>query len=162
MSASEQRVVWRARGRARGDRASAGERWRGRALLALCLLLAGHAWGAGARDLALPQLTLEVPRELHVGEHAHVDLVVELPAQAAEPLLVTPYREGEALEVVKGRLLRSDARDPNAKPLRFELPVLAAAPGTALIGVKLLAYLCTPRCRAVEVETRANVVVLPR
>jgi hypothetical protein len=134
-----------------------------RAALALGLaLLAGRAWSAHARDLVLPKLTLDVPRELRVGEHAHVVLVVELPPEAAEPLLVTPYREGEALEVVKGRLLRSDARDPSAKPLRFELPVLAAAPGTALIGVKLLAYLCAPRCRAVEAEARANVLVLAR
>jgi hypothetical protein len=75
---------------------------------------------------------------------------------------LTPYREGRSLEVVKGRLLRSDARDPTAKPLRFALPVLASAPGTALIGVRLLAYVCAPRCRAVEAETRANVVVLAR
>lgn len=110
----------------------------------------------------LPQLVLEVPRELRVGEHAHVELTVVLPPEAAEPLLLTPYREGKSLEVVKGRLLRSDARDPAARPLRFALPVLAIAPGTALIGVRLLAYVCAPRCRAVESETRANVVVLAR
>jgi hypothetical protein len=63
--------------------------------------------------------------------------------------------------VVKGRLLRSDARDAQANPLVFELPVLARAPGSALIGVRLLAYLCEPGCRAVEVEARANVMVLP-
>jgi hypothetical protein len=113
-------------------------------------------------DAAVARLALEVPRELHVGEHAHVELLVELPREAAEPLLLTPYREGEALEVVKGRLLRSDARDPSAKSLRFALPVLAKTPGTAWIGVRLLAYVCAPRCRAIEAETRANVVVLPR
>jgi hypothetical protein len=128
-------------------------------LLAAALALAA---GAGADSAAPPRLTLEVPRELHVGEHAHVELTVELPPEAAEPLLLTPYREGKSLEVVKGRLLRSDARDPAARPLRFALPVLATAPGTALIGVRLLAYLCTPRCRAVEAETRANVMVLAR
>jgi hypothetical protein len=118
--------------------------------------------GAGARSVAPPRLVLEVPRELHVGEHAHVELTVELPPEAAEPLLLTPFREGRSLEVVKGRLLRGDARDPGAELLRFALPVLATAPGTALIGVRLLAYLCTPRCRAVEAEARANVVVLAR
>lgn len=126
-------------------------------LLSLLLGLPG-AQAAGPE----PKLVLEVPRELHVGEHAHVTLLVELPPEAGEPLLVTPYREGEALEVVKGRLLRSDASDPHASRLRFALPVLASAAGTALIGVRLLAYVCTPRCRAVEVEARANVVVLPR
>lgn len=125
-------------------------------------LFVAQGQAARAREAETPRLVLEVPRELRVGEHAHVDLVVVLPADAAEPLLITPYREGEALEVVKGRLLRSDARDPAAKPLRFELPVLATAPGTALIGVRLLAYLCSPRCREVEVETRATVIVLPR
>jgi hypothetical protein len=137
----------------------------GRVLLCASLLLAAalvFAAGAGARSAALPRLVLEVPRELHVGEHAHIELTVELPPEAAEPLLLTPYREGKSLEVVKGRLLRSDALDPAAKPLRFALPVLATAPGTALIGVRLLAYLCAPRCRAVEAETRANVVVLAR
>jgi hypothetical protein len=133
-----------------------------RLLLVLALTLA-VGQSARARDSELlPRLTLSAPRELHVGEHAHVELLVELPPEAAEPLLITPYREGEALDVVKGRLLRSDARDPAARPLRFALPVLASAPGTAWVGVRLLAYLCAPRCRAVEVETRANVVVLPR
>jgi hypothetical protein len=108
------------------------------------------------------QVALAVPHELHVGEHAHVELTLELPPEAAEPLLVTPYREGKALEVVKGRLLRSDARDPGAHPLRFALPVLATAPGTALIGVRVLAYLCASRCRVLELEAHSNVVVLPR
>jgi hypothetical protein len=136
-------------------------RIRGCAWLLLTLLL-WRGQEARAADLGQPRLVLEVPRELHVGEHAYVELVVDLPAEAAEPLLVTPYREGEALEVVRGRLLRSDARDPMAKPLRFALPVLARAAGSALIGVRLLAYLCVPRCSAVEVEARANVLVLPR
>ncbi|HEX6245461.1 MAG TPA: hypothetical protein VFZ61_31275, partial [Polyangiales bacterium] len=71
--------------------------------------------------------------------------------------------EGQALEVVKGRLLRSDARDPNEQPLHFELPVLARAAGVARIGVHLLAYVCDreEQCRAIEADTRADVVVLP-
>jgi hypothetical protein len=77
--------------------------------------------------------------------------------------LITPFREGQALEVVKGRLLRSDARDPNERPLRFELPMLARAAGVARVGVHLLAYVCESddRCRAVEAETRVDIVVLP-
>jgi hypothetical protein len=130
------------------------------ALAALSGLLALAVGRASAGSEA--RAALAVPRELHVGEHAHIELSLELPPEAAEPLLVTPYREGKALEVVRGRLLRSDARDPAARPLRFLLPVLATAPGTALIGVRVLAYLCAPRCRALELETHANVVVLPR
>jgi len=120
---------------------------------------AATAHAADARSAA-PQLTLEVPRELRVGEHAHVELTLELPPEAAESLLLTAYREGKSLEVVKGRLLRSDARDPAARPLRFALPVLATAPGTALVGVRLLAYVCAPACRAVEAETRYAMSVL--
>jgi hypothetical protein len=142
--------------------ASTSARCDGCGWLLLFTLLLWRGQEARAADLGQPRLVLEVPRELHVGEHAHVELLVDLPPEAAEPLLVTPYREGEALEVVKGRLLRSDARDPTAKPLRFALPVLARAAGSALIGVRLLAYVCAPRCRAIEAETRANVLVLPR
>lgn len=121
--------------------------------------------GTAAQPLvtdSLPRLSLVLPSELHPNEHALVTLEVELPAHAGQPLLLTPFREGESIEIVRGRLLRSDARDSTANPLRFELPILAHAPGAAVVGVKLLAYLCTPRCRAVEVETRRNVVVLPR
>ncbi len=130
--------------------------------LALAAGAFASAPDADARSTAPPRLTLAVPRELRVGEHAHVELTLELPPEAAESLLLTAYREGKSLEVVKGRLLRSDARDPAATPLRFALPVLATAPGTALVGVRLLAYICAPSCRAVEAETRANVVVLAR
>ena len=121
---------------------------------------------ADTADAAGARLRLTSARELHVGEHARFALEVSLPPGAAEPLLLTPFREGEALEVVTGRLLRSDARDPAARPLQFELPVLARAPGVARIGVRLLAYVCRPdgpasKCRALEAETRADVLVLP-
>lgn len=126
------------------------------ALLAATLLLRTQAQADAA-----PNVRLRVPAELHVGQHARLELEVQLPPQAGRPLLLTPFREGQALEVVKGRLLRSDARDPGANPLQFELPVLARAPGSARIGVRLLAYVCEARCRAVETETSANVLVLP-
>ena len=140
---------------------SAPEAWLKRCgasgLLALLLCVAAHA-----EDGPLPTLSLEVPTDLHVGEHARVVLSVRLPKGTEQPLLVTPFREGAALEIVKGRLLRSDALDRTANPLRFELPLRALAPGAAVIGARLLAYVCQDTCRAVEVETRANVVVLPR
>jgi hypothetical protein len=130
------------------------------ALLFFCAIPGGPALRA---QLDQPTLALELPADLRVGQHARVSLSVKLPKAAAAPLLVTPFHEGAALEIVKGRLLRSDALDPAANPLRFELPVLALAPGAAVLGARLLAYLCSgERCRAVEVETRANVIVLPR
>jgi hypothetical protein len=148
---------------------AAGTRLAFAVCLALCWRAAPRGL-AGAQDRERPVLGLTLPAELHVGEHARVLLSVRLPAGAAQPLLVTPFREGAALEIVKGRLLRSDALDATASSLRFELPVLALAPGAAVIGARLLAYVCDgaardsgeESCHAVEVETRANVVVLPR
>jgi hypothetical protein len=144
--------------------------WPGRgaagAALALALLIAGDDRPASrvrAQVAELPALSLELPPDLRVGQHARLVLSLHLPPTAARPLLVTPFHEGAALEIVKGRLLRGDALDPTANPLRFELPILALAPGAAVIGARLLAYLCAAeQCRAVEVETRANVIVLPR
>lgn len=135
----------------------------------LAALLWALSWAGQAESqpapvaIARPSLRLSPPRELHVGEHARLELELLLPAEAAGPLLITPFREGQALEVVKGRLLRSDARDPHERPLHFELPVLARAAGVARVVVRLLAYVCESeqRCHAVEAETRADVVVLP-
>ena len=125
-------------------------------------LLAGPiSLGAQVRADETPSLRLHAPTELRVGQHARFALEVRLPQNAGRPVLLTPFREGQALEVVKGRLLRSDARDPEANPLVFELPVLARAPGSVRIGMRLLAYVCAPRCRAFEAETSTNVLVLP-
>lgn len=128
--------------------------------------IAGALWlgsyAEASSDAPLPRVILRAPPEMVVGELSRLEIEVQLPEVAAEPLMLTPYRDGEALEVVKGRLLRSDARDPAGQPLRFELPVLARAHGSARVGVRLLAYLCEPGCRAVEVEDHKTVVVLPR
>jgi hypothetical protein len=147
-------TMWRAETHNRG-------RWRvGLALIALGLgQPAGHSL---AQPEAQPRLTLSLPAELHAGEHMLLTLEVWLPEHAGEPLLVTPFREGQSIEIVKGRLLRSDARNPRQNPLRFELPMVARSAGAAVVGVKLLAYLCRERCRALEIEARRNVVVLPR
>jgi hypothetical protein len=140
----------------------------GRRALGALLPLLALCWGAGAAGAVaqapqLPALALTLPPDLRVGQHARVVLSVRLPAGAERPLLVTPFHEGAALEIVKGRLLRSDASDPAANPLHFQLPVLALAPGAAVIGARVLAYVCgAVQCRSVEVEARANVIVLPR
>ena len=41
-------------------------------------------------------------------------------------MLLTQTVEGEAVEVVRGRLMRKDARDPEALPLRTQARVLGA------------------------------------
>jgi len=58
--------------------------------------------------------------------------------------LLTPSVEGEALRVVRGRLLRADARRDADGALHFAIPVLARSAGTAVLHVQLLAYRCRP------------------
>ncbi|MFT3921153.1 MAG: hypothetical protein QM778_01330 [Myxococcales bacterium] len=125
------------------------------------VLLVGVAVPAQA---TAPAATLRVaePRELQVGDRAALSVTLTLPAQAGAPLLLTQSVEGEALEVVRGRLLRSDARDPQASPLSFDVPVLARAPGTSIVRVHALIYLCDAQCEAVEIEQRVSVRVLAR
>lgn len=75
------------------------------------------------------------------------------------PVIVSAHAEGRALEVVKGRLLRADAIDPEARPLRFELPLAATATGAAVLNVSALVYRCTVRCEAVRLEASQHVLV---
>ena len=81
--------------------------------------------------------------------HLVVPVVVELAEAVDAPLLLTPSVEGSAVEVVRGRLLRSDAKLLDARHLRFEIPVVARSEGTAIFRVELAAYVCEPRCRLV-------------
>jgi hypothetical protein len=141
-----------------------------RRLLLTVALLAGSS--ALAADIA-PALQVTEAKELRVGERAFLEVTLELPADAASPLLVTQTVEGEAVEVVRGRLMRKDARDPEATPLRFDIPLLARAPGTSIVRVHALIYPCSARgrndsltrpdaCAALELEKRVSVVVLAR
>jgi len=123
-------------------------------------VLASASLGLAAE--AAPALGVAELRELHVGDRAALSVTLSLPASAAAPLLLTQSVEGEALEVVRGRLMRGDARDPTAQPLVFDVPVSARAPGTSIVRVHALVYLCASQCRAVELEQRLSVVVLPR
>jgi hypothetical protein len=118
-------------------------------------LALGAAPGAGV------SLEVRAPTELRAGARALLDVTVVLPANAAEPVLLTQSAEGEALEVVRGRFMRSDARDTDGGVLRFELPVLARAVGAGVVRVHALAYVCAPDCLALEREARTTVSVLP-
>jgi hypothetical protein len=70
--------------------------------------------------------------------------------------------EGEAVEVVRGRLTRPDAKtvDGDASRLRFEVPVLAKSEGTAILRVDLMTYVCARVCQ--RVLLRASEVVRVR
>jgi hypothetical protein len=129
----------------------------GLALIAGALVMAPHA---AADGLAL---SIELPQALHVGDHRALVLTLDLPSDAAPPLLVTPRGEGEALEIVRGRLLRADARDPQASPLVFDLPIVAQKPGTAVVRVRAAGYRCREgACQELAVEAVKTVLVLPR
>lgn len=111
-----------------------------------------------------PGLAIEAPEPLRVGDHRALVVTLSLPAAASPAvLLVTARGQGAALEIVRGRLLRADARDPAASPLVFDLPVVAREPGTAVVRVHAAAYDCRDgQCEPVEVEAVKTVLVLPR
>jgi hypothetical protein len=98
-----------------------------------------------------PQLRIEIQAEDTLPRNAHllVPVVVELEVAIAAPLLLTPSVEGSAVEVVRGRLLRSDAKRVDARHLRFDVPVVARSEGTAIFRVELATYVCEQRCRFV-------------
>ena len=100
-------------------------------------------------------LRLAVPERLTAGTAAMIDVFVRLPPGPEQPLLLTPVSEGEAVRVVRGRLLRADARKTTQGELHFQVPIEARAAGTAVLRISLLTYHCELRCRAVRaVETR--------
>jgi hypothetical protein len=127
-------------------------------LLLAIALTTGPAVADGAR------LVIEAPEPLRVGDHRALLLTLSLPDGASPSvLLVTARGQGAALEIVRGRLLRADARDPAGSPLVFDLPVVAREPGTAVVRVRAAAYQCRDgECEPLEVEAVKTVLVLPR
>ena len=59
-----------------------------------------------------------------------------------QPLLLTPASEGDAVRVVRGRLMRADAQPTPNGELRFEVPVVVRSAGTAVLRVDVLTYHC--------------------
>ncbi len=117
---------------------------------------------ASAASTLGPRLEVTGALELRVGAHSALSVVLTLPEGAAEPVLLTPTAEGEALEVVRGRLMRGDARRAQQGALYFELPVVAKSSGSSIVRIHALAYACREDlCRAVEAETQVHMVVLP-
>jgi hypothetical protein len=99
-------------------------------------------------------LVIVDPPELRAGVASSIEVVVRVPETEERPLLLTPMVEGEALHVVRGRMLRADARRDPDGTLHFAIPVLGRRAGTAVLRVALLAYRCAPRagCEAVRVS----------
>jgi len=112
---------------------------------------------AAASQETEPLLRLEEPPPLVAGQRATLVAVVELGPEL--PLLLTPHTEGTALASVRGRLLRGDAFDETARPLRFPIPVVARAAGTAILRVQLTSFRCDEANECVPVEAEASLTL---
>lgn len=121
------------------------------------LLLASHAVLAQPSVIVLD--VLDAPR-LHVGEVGAVELRLRLDPGDEQPLLLTPFVQGAAVEVVRGRLLRDDALRPSPGELRFRVPIAARTLGTALLRVELWTYRCSSGCESVRVYASATLHVV--
>jgi len=102
---------------------------------------------------AAPSVSIRGPDTLAPGEHASIPVLVSLDAASAPfPLTLTPRVEGTAVELVRGRFLRADAKAVDATHLRFDVPVVARGLGTGIMRVELMTYACDPECRALTVQ----------
>ena len=119
--------------------------WRGVQVTAFVLVFAFVA-----RAEAPPvSLRIEDPDLLGIGATTHADVFVRVP-DASQPLLLTPSIEGEAVRVVRGRLLRADAHPAPDGELRFEVPLVVRSAGSAVLRVDVLTYRCAPKCEALR------------
>ena len=122
------------------------------------LLLLALPWASLALAQAL-RVEVNAPESLHAGDRTFVELRVWADAQM--PVMVTPRAEGDAVEVVRGRLLRPDAVDPEASPLVFRIPIAAREPGPARVRVDVQSFTCEgDDCRRVQGEAQADVRVV--
>jgi hypothetical protein len=92
-------------------------------------------------------LELVAPASLVVGDRAGVEVRAHGLAGGELPVLVTPLSEGTPVEVVRGRLLRADAK-VTGDDLVWRVPIVARTPGTAVFRVRMLSYSCQERCKA--------------
>jgi predicted lipase len=109
-----------------------------------------------AADSGAASVRIEAPDTLRAGERTSVGVQVELPASVAEdaPLLLTPTVEGAAVEVLRGRLFRADAKRTGPRTLSFQIPVIAQREGAAILRVDFDTYACQTRCSTLHVGPR--------
>ncbi|MFK7985249.1 MAG: hypothetical protein AB8I08_04390 [Sandaracinaceae bacterium] len=116
------------------------------------LLLALTQGRAEAQDVPPLSVELVLPGAVHVGDR--LELTARITGAGEHAVLLTPRSEGTAVEVVRGRLMRSDARDPSADVLEMGVPIVARAVGAAVVRVEVAGYRCAPRCRLVEASAQ--------
>ncbi len=121
-------------------------------LVCLALPFASVAFAQALR------VELDAPASLRAGDRTTVELRVW--AEAERPVMVTPRAEGDAVEVVRGRLLRPDAVDPEASPLVFRIPIAAREPGPARVRVEVHSFTCEgDECRPIEGQAQVDLRV---
>ena len=116
---------------------------------------------AQARAQEPVRIELASEQSLRAGAHAVIEVKVVVPAGEDAPLLLTPSVEGDAVEVVRGRLSRSDAKIVPPDGLRFEVPVRARSEGTAILRVDVTTYVCERQCRRVVLRASQVLRVVP-
>lgn len=127
--------------------------------LGSAILIAALASPASAQSGPTLRVEIEAPEALREGDRRAV--IARVHGAGAHPLLLTPRSEGTAVEVVRGRLLRAEARDPAADVLEFRVPVVARSSGTAVLRVEAAGYTCERRCRLVRAEASLVLNVAP-
>jgi hypothetical protein len=105
-----------------------------------------------ATEAAAPALVIVAKQGLRVGVTTTVEVIVRPTRGGEQPLLLTPTTEGDAVRVVRGRLSRTDATRGPDGALHFAVPIVARAPGTAVLRVELLTYRCAERCVALHLS----------
>jgi hypothetical protein len=129
--------------------------------------LCGVLWaepGAAQQSAAPAQvvLSLSPAGPLPLGSRALLRVVIAgFTGERLPPLLLTATALGDAVEVLRGRALASDAAKAPDGGWLFELPLRALARGSAEIGVSVDAALCDPRCRDVHLAARIALDVRP-
>ncbi len=105
-----------------------------------------------------PTLHLSLPEPLRLGAQGSLRIEASVPPDM--PLLLTIQEEGEAIESLKGRLLRHDAEDPRATPLRFNLPLRGREAGFGSLTVRLQSHRCDDRgCEEIDIEETISLEV---
>jgi hypothetical protein len=123
--------------------------------LARCLLVAAPLAAAASSSHAAggdDALAIQIadPGLLAVGQPASVEVSVSAAHGDELPLLLTPTKEGQAIAVVRGRLLRSDARSTQDGVMRFTIPVMPRGAGAAILRIQVVTYRCLRTCSPVR------------
>jgi hypothetical protein len=106
-----------------------------------------------------PSLQIAAESPLSPGP-ARLEVWVDPGDSREQPLMLDVASEGEALQVVRGRFRRVDA-EPDAGRLRFSVPIVVRAQGTAIVRATLRTYRCTPDCREAQASTQRTVTIGP-